>query len=135
MVRTLAMVGVNMVLLPLWHSAHSTPAHQASQQAQQGSVAGIAGAAGTAGTPAAGSSAAPLRPEGLLPEAVEAAAAALRAHVGSSPDFGGKLFQQLAHGHPLLAGAGAAGGGQRSRIPYMSRDDAVVKTVAATLGR
>mgnify|MGYP001048044692 CR=1 FL=1 len=92
MVRTLAMVGVNMLLLPLWspasaaqrarhapsvESMHSMgeggPSVEADEQRQ-------AGLAVKGGPPA---------------QAVQAATEALAAWMGGMADFGAKLFQQV----------------------------------------
>ncbi len=71
MVRTLAMLGVTMTLLPLWSADQAQHAQQGAQQGQQ--------------QPA---------PGGIPPDALDSAAAVLASWVEGNPGFGGRLFQQ-----------------------------------------
>ena len=87
LLRQLAATGLIMLLMPLWR-----------QQPPAGT---------TAGSTAAGAAAAAAEHR-VDPAAVAAAAAALReAVLADAPAFTAALFQQLAHGHPLLGGDAA----------------------------
>ncbi|KAL4431419.1 hypothetical protein ABPG75_006675 [Micractinium tetrahymenae] len=123
LLRQLAASGLIMLLLPLWRQQHPLATL----------AGGAADTAGTAGT-ATGSAEAPQLPPAVDPVAVAAGAAALREAVRADPAaFAAALFQQLAHGHPLLG----AEGQQRSarQMLGMSRDDMLIKMVAKTLTR
>lgn len=108
LLRQLAASGLIMLLLPLWRRRHP-----------------LATLTGSAADAAAGASQAMQPPPEVDPAAVAAGAAALREAVRADPGaFAGALFQQLAHGHPLLGADGqqrsarcavAAAGQQRAR--------------------
>lgn len=90
LLRQLAASGLIMLLLPLWRQRH--PLATLAE--------GPAGAA-------RGADEAPQPPPAVDPAAVAAGAAALREAVCADPAaFAGALFQQLAHGHPLLGAEG-----------------------------
>jgi hypothetical protein len=141
LLRQLAATGLTMLLLPRWHRRH--PAALCDLSAGSGGAASSSGGAPAAAcgavgmeTDAAGSEAqqAQQAQQQVDPAAVSAAAEALRAAVLADPGaFATALFQQLAHGHPLLG----AEGQQRSmrQLLGMSRDDMLIKMITKTLTR
>lgn len=119
LLRQLAATGLTMLLLPRWHRRHPAALCRPSGSAEASSGSGSTGAsaAGEAGgavgmdTDASAGSEAQLAQQAqqqqLDPAAVSAAAEALRAAVLADPGaFAAALFQQLAHGHPLLGAEG-----------------------------
>jgi hypothetical protein len=112
LLRQLSATGLIMLLMPLWRQQQ-----QQEQQPAAGSTVGSAEAAGSGAAPAAAEE------RKVDPAAVAAAAAALReAVLADAPAFTAALFQQLAHGHPLLGGDAA-----------QQRTGRQVKTVAVTV--
>lgn len=105
LLRQLAATGLTMLLLPLWAPASPVPAGSAPTPQQR--QAAEAAAADPEQLPEAQAAQEGLQQSlrSLDPTAVAAAAATLRAAVAADPPaFATALFQQLAHGHPLLGG-------------------------------
>ncbi|KAI3424360.1 hypothetical protein D9Q98_009913 [Chlorella vulgaris] len=125
LLRQLAAAGLTMLLLPVWHVPHP------------GALGGGRSLAAAADEQMAAADEQELPPQQrrIDAAAVQAAAAALRGVVLADPAaFAAGLFQQLAHGHPLL---GAEGQQQRSARQMLggSRDDMMMKMVTGTLSR
>ena len=113
LLRQLAATGITMLLLPRWHCRHPAalccPSPGAASAAGNTPSSGAADAATGMDTDAAGDEAqqAQQAQQQVDPAAVAAAAEALRAAVLADPGaFAQALFQQLAHGHPLLGAEG-----------------------------
>lgn len=103
LLRQLAASGLIMLLLPLWRQRHP--------------LATLA----TGG--AGGAAEAPQLPPAVDPAAVAAGAAALRQAAAADPAaFAGALFQQLAHGHPLLGAEGQQRSARCTRVALDSSD-------------
>jgi hypothetical protein len=124
LLRQLAATGLTMLLLPLW--APRSPAGSSGGPAPQQEQQQAADDADPEQLPDAQQAAQQAlqalerRLRSLDPAAVDAAAAALRAVVAADPPaFAAALFQQLAHGHPLLGGeAGQQRSGRWGKAPF-----------------